>query len=109
MGSLAFGGRELPPRRGRVGVVAVGVGGELGGQVGDLPVQGLEPGQDGGVVFERVADAGDQVGELGEPLAEGGEVAGLAVVELGELLVLGGELLQRGGDRVVAGHGQLQG
>ena len=51
-GFVAFGGGELPPCRGRVGVVAVGVGGELGGQVGDLPVQGLEPGQDGGVVFE---------------------------------------------------------
>ena len=108
-GFVAFGGRELPPCRGRVGVVAAGVGGELGGQVGDLPVQGLEPGEDGGVVFERVADAGDQVGELGQPLAEGGEVAGLAGVELGELLVLAGELLERGGDRVVAGHGQLQG
>ena len=51
-GLVAFGGGELPPGRGRVRVVAAGVGGELGGQVGDLPVQGLEPGQDGGVVFE---------------------------------------------------------
>ena len=87
-----------------------GVGDELGGQVGDLPVQGLEPGQDGAVVFEGTADAGDQVGELGEPLAEGGEVAGLPGVELGELLVLGSEFLEGGGDRVVAGHGhQFQG
>ena len=51
-GFVAFGGGEFPPGRGRVGVVAAGVGGELGGQVGDLPVQGLEPGQDGGVVVQ---------------------------------------------------------
>ena len=42
------------------------------------------------MLAQRVADAGDQVGELGE------------------LLVVVGELLQRGGDRV-GGHGQLQG
>ena len=85
------------------------VRGELGGQVGDLPVQGLEPGQDGGVAFECLADAGDQLGELGQPFAEGGEVAGLTVIEFGEPLVVGGELAQSGGDRVVGGHGQLQG
>ena len=51
---LAFGGGELPPWRRRVRVVAAGMGvgrGELGGQVGDLPVQGLEPGQGGRVVL----------------------------------------------------------
>jgi hypothetical protein len=67
-GFVAVGGREFPPRRGRVWVVTVRVGaveGEVGGQVGDLPVQGLEPGQDGGIAFELVADAGDQVGEFG--------------------------------------------
>ena len=37
-GFVAFGGRELPPRWGWVRVVAAEVGGELGGQVGDLPV-----------------------------------------------------------------------
>jgi len=42
------------------------------------------------VLAQRVADAGDQLGELGE------------------LLVVVGELLQRRGDRVV-GHSQLQG
>ena len=59
-GFLAFGGREFPPGRSRVGLVSAGVGGELGGQFGDLPVERFEPGQDGAVVFEGVADAGDQ-------------------------------------------------
>ena len=62
-----------------------------------------------GIVFQAAAEAGDQVGELGKPTAEGREVASLAVVELGDPLVLGGELLERRGDRVVIAHDQLQG
>ena len=81
-GLAAFGGCELPPRWRRAGTVPVGVG--VGrSRLGEL-------GQGGRVLAQRVADAGDEVGELAEPL------------------VVVGELLQRGGDRV-GGHGQLQG
>src|SRR6266702_494535 len=79
---MPVGGRELPPRRRRVGVVAVRVG--VGRRcLGELRQRGL-------VLAQGVADGCDEVGELGE------------------LVVVVGELLQRRGDRIV-GHGQFQG
>ena len=80
MGSGPVGGRELPPCGRRARLVAVWVGGR---GLGELFQGGL-------VLAERVADGGDEVGELDE------------------LVVVVGELLQRRGDRVV-GHGQFQG
>ena len=68
-----------------------------------------EPGEGGRVVLQGAADAGGLVGELGELSAEGGVMFGLAGVEPGDLLAVRGELVQQAGDRVVAGHGQLQG
>ena len=55
------------------------------------------------------ADGGGLAGELGQPAADGGVMLGLAGIEPGELLGVGGELVCDGGDRVGAGHGQLQG
>ena len=56
-----------------------------------------------------VAEGGGLAGELGQPSADRGVMVGLAGVQAGELLGVGGELVDDGGDRVVAGHGQLQG
>ena len=73
---------ELPPARGRAGLVAAGV---VRGRVG--------------------AGAG---GQAGEQPGQGGVVGGFAGIEPGDLLALGGELVQGGGDLVV-GHVRLQG
>ena len=53
--------------------------------------------------------AGGLAGELGQPAADRGVMVGLAGVEPGDLPGVGGELVGDGGERVVAGHGQLQG
>ena len=84
------GGRQLPPRRCWPGAVTVGVRAGLAGY-GEL-------GERGSVLSYDAAEGGGLVGELGQ-----------AGVEPGELLGLGGELVGDGGDRVVAGHPQLQG
>ena len=55
------------------------------------------------------AEGGGLAGELGQPSADRGVMLSLAGLEPGELLGVGGELVGDGGDRVVAGHGQLQG
>jgi hypothetical protein len=97
---LPFGVGELPPCRGRTGTETAGalVGGggpvELGGHVGDLSVRAFEPGQGSLVVIQQAADAGDQIGDLGQSFGDRGVVAGFAGVELGDLLVVGGQLGQ---------------
>ena len=58
---------------------------------------------------DDAAEGGGLAGELGQLLADRGVMVGLAGLEPGELLGVGGELVHDGGDRVVAGHGQLQG
>ena len=63
----------------------------------------------GSVLLNDPADGGGLVGELGQPAAGRGVMVGFAGVEAGELLGVGGELVDDGGDRVGAGHGQLQG
>ena len=97
----AVGGRELPPRRCWPGAVTVGVRVGLAGCG--------EPGERGSVLLDDAAEGGGLVGELGQPSADRGVMLGLAGVEPGELLGVGGELVHDGGDRVVAGHRQLQG
>ena len=62
-------GAELPPGRGRAGLVAAG---SSSGRV-----------------------RGQAVGQAGEQGGQGGVVAGFAGVEPGELLAVGGELVQR--------------
>ena len=74
-------------------------------QFGDLPVQGLEPGQRRGVVGERAAHRGDHGGELGELLADRGEVLCFTIIELAELVAVGVELVKDGGQRI-CGHGR---
>ena len=61
------------------------------------------------MIVQGAANAGGQVGELGELSAEGGVMLGFAGVEPGEVLAVGGEPVQQAGGRVVAGHGQVQG
>ena len=68
-----------------------------------------EPGERGSVLLHHLAEGGGLAGELGQPAAGRGVMVGVAGVQAGELLGVGGELVDDGGDRVVAGHGQLQG
>ena len=95
------GGRQLPPRRCWPGAVTVGVRAGLAGR-GEL-------GERGSVLLYDAAEGGGLVGELGQLSADRGVMLSLAGVEPGDLLGVGGELVDDGGDRVVAGHGQLQG
>jgi hypothetical protein len=101
MGFGAVGSRQLPPRRRRPGAVTVGVRDGLAGRG--------EAGERGSVLLYRAAEGGGLVGELGQPSADRGVMLGLAGIEAGDLLGVGGELVHDGGDRVVAGHPQLQG
>ena len=55
------------------------------------------------------AEGGGLAGKLGQLFADRGVMLGLAGLEPGELLGVGGELVRDGGDRIGAGHGQLQG
>ena len=98
-GVLQAVGRELPPRRCRLGAVAVRAG---------LAGCG-EPGERGSVLFHHMAEGGGLAGEFGQPGADRGVMVGMAGVQPGELLGVGGELVDDGGDRVVAGHGHVQG
>ena len=66
-------------------------------------------GERGSVLSYDAAEGGGLVGELGQPAADRGVMLILAGLEAGELPGVGGELVGDGGDRVVAGHGQLQG
>ena len=100
-GFLPFGGGQLPPRRCWPGAVAVRVCVGLAGCG--------EPSERGSVLSYDAAEGGGLAGELGQPSADRGVMIGLAGVQAGELLGVGGELVHDGGDRVVAGHPQLQG
>ena len=68
-----------------------------------------EMGERGSVLSYDAAEGGGLVGELGQPAADRGVMLILAGLKAGELPGVGGELVGDGGDRVVAGHGQLQG
>ncbi len=61
------------------------------------------------MLFHDVAEGGGLAGELGQPGADRGVMVDVAGVQAGELLGVGGELVDDRGDRVVAGHPQLQG
>jgi hypothetical protein len=89
--------------------VAVAVGsGQVPGELGDLAVDSVEPGEGGGVVGQGTADRGDHAGQLGQLAAERGVVGGLAGVEVGGLLAAGREHVQCRGEGI-GGHGQLHG
>ena len=100
-GFLAFGRRQLPPRRRGFWVVPAGVGVGLAGCG--------EQGERGSMLMQGAADGGGLVGELGQPAGGSGVMLGLAGLEPGEVLGVGGELVHDGGGRVGAGHGRLQG
>src|SRR5205823_814305 len=81
-------------------------GGELvqaGGEGGNILVQVLQPGQDRRLILEGAAQAFGQGSDLGEPVADRGEMGGLAVFEHRQPLPVGGQLQQRGIERV-GGH-----
>jgi hypothetical protein len=59
--------------------------------------------------LDDAADGGGLVAELGQLFADRGVMLSLASVEPGDLLGVFGDLVNNGGDRVVAGHPQLQG
>jgi hypothetical protein len=48
------------------------------------------------VVVDHRADPGDEIGDLAQPLADCGEVTGLAFVEPLDALAVRGELVERG-------------
>ena len=110
----AFVAGESPPGRCRAGPVPVTAAvfccGAPAGEFGDLPVDGVEAGQGGGVFGEGAADRGDHAGQLVQLPGQGGVVGCFAGVEGGVLVAAGGELVQDRGQGVrVGGHGQFQG
>ena len=61
------------------------------------------------MLVHHMAEGGGLAGQLGQPGADRGVMVGVAGIQAGELLGVGGELVDDGGDRVGAGHGQLHG